>query len=588
MEKKIIIQKAQRLSSVGDLVVLLNTLKKEEYGEKSFPITVETIKYYLHLNKSKRFIEFSIPKKKGSYRKISAPKEGLSDILHFLNRIFQAMYRPHENVMGFIEKRSVVDNAKRHLNQNYVYNIDLKDFFPSVEEKRVFQKLQEKPYCIKRCIASKIANLCCIRTADKNGELKTVLPQGAPTSPTLTNMICEELDYKLNNLAKKFCLNFTRYADDITFSSMHNVYQDNSKFINNLKSIIEEQGFRINERKTRLKKKGSRQEVTGLKVNCKTNVSKKYVKQIRILLHIWKEYGYVAAQTYFYPNYKLEKPHKNGEPLIENVISGKLMYMKMVKGENDPTYIKLKERFDELMAVPGLKNRGQQERNNLTYFVSYSLPDFETHFGINLRIKEIIPSWNGGAHITFNLKSEARKWPIIISSSLLKAIFLPASSFVSHSDLEYLFSLKIQLQDNSGFGSRDDERIKNIKTIINSSYNKTIKDYKIKFSKDKNLLYISLCGGLYKGKISRFWLITKMRPKYVLSDAKKLNLDELLKIWQTEGLSKVSSIYGRNMSRFFNINTTSLPNENSIDNIESFLNIWEKEDLDTAADAFCQ
>src|SRR5690606_14368924 len=119
-----------------------------------------------------------------------------------------------------------------------------------------------------------------------------VLPQGAPTSPVLTNAICERLDVRLHGVAKRFGMNYTRYADDLTFSSMHNtyeikpgvsakIYEKDSAFDQEVRRIIADQNFHIKESKVRLQKPGYRQEVTGLSVNNKINVSGRYVKQLR-------------------------------------------------------------------------------------------------------------------------------------------------------------------------------------------------------------------------------------------------------------------------------------------------------------------
>ena len=111
----------------------------------------------------------------------------------------------------------------------------------------------------------------------------------------------------------------------MTFSSMHNVYQENSDFRLEIERIVIEQGFKMNSSKTRLLKTGSRQEVTGLTVNSIANVSRKYISDLRWILHIWEKEGYAKAYALFYPKYKQEKGYiKKGEPVMENVIGGKL------------------------------------------------------------------------------------------------------------------------------------------------------------------------------------------------------------------------------------------------------------------------
>ena len=181
---------------------------------------------------------------------------------------------------------------------------------------------------------------------------RNVLPQGAPTSPVITNIVCRRLDYLLSATAKRFGLKYSRYADDITFSSMHNVYQPESEFLKELHRIIAEQNFHIKESKTRLQKDGYRKEVTGLLVNEKVNVQERYIKQLRMWLYYWERYGYERASVFFLQQYITDKGHvKNGKPDMANVISGKLDYLKMVKGVENELYLKLRRRFEKLCEI---------------------------------------------------------------------------------------------------------------------------------------------------------------------------------------------------------------------------------------------
>jgi hypothetical protein len=209
----------------------------------------------------------------------------------------------------------------------------------------------------KEPIAYLIANLVChpieVERQDKDGNwiktVKPVLPQGAPTSPTITNIIAQRLDRRLTGLAKRFKVTYSRYADDITFSSNKNVFFKNSDFNKELERIISVENFTINQKKVRSQKDVFRQEVTGLIVNEKVNVRRRYIKQIRMWLYLWEKYGYVIAQEKFVKDYKLDKGHiKRGTPNLINVLDGKLEYLKMVKGINSGTYNKLKSRFDKL------------------------------------------------------------------------------------------------------------------------------------------------------------------------------------------------------------------------------------------------
>lgn len=293
-----------------------------------------------------RYNTFYIPKKSGGFRKICSPNGVLKIIQSRLNEIFKSLYTPSPFVMGFTSGHSVVDNAKLHTNQNYVFNIDILDFFPSIDQARVWKRLQMDPFNFPKEVANIVAGLCAIKIAQTSDEgkqlVRYILPQGAPTSPLLSNAICDTLDRRLNGMAKRFGVHYSRYADDITFSSKHNVYQPESEFRIELDRIITSQNFIVNSKKVRLYRLGKRQEVTGLTVNTKVNVPRKFVKNLRAILHIWEKYGVAAATTSFLSRYLEEKAGQCTKELnLTRIIAGKLGYLKMVKGSDDPVYKKL-------------------------------------------------------------------------------------------------------------------------------------------------------------------------------------------------------------------------------------------------------
>ncbi len=384
MEKKTIAKLARQMTSREDLLALLNRIKQDEMYEngmsdKFHPFTMKLLLYYCNPNNVfHRYTQFKIKKKSGGFRTISAPRNrSFVLMLRYVNEIFKSVYTPSEYAMGFTEGRSVVDNASKHKGMNYVFNTDIKDFFPSIVQPRVWKRLQLKPINFPQPIANVLAGLCSMRGEKlPDGKYNYILPQGAPTSPIITNMICDTLDRRLSRLAKHFGLNYTRYADDITFSSMHNVYQVNGKFRMELKRIIEEQGFTMNEAKTRLQKLGSRQEVTGIIVSKKLNVTQKYVRDIRNVLYIWSRYGYSVAFAKFFPKYRQDKGHvKKGTPDMVNVLDGKLMYLKMVKGETDAVYLRLHNKFEKL--VSSLSEPRNTTEQNITYVDTMPVKEFE-------------------------------------------------------------------------------------------------------------------------------------------------------------------------------------------------------------------
>jgi hypothetical protein len=439
----------EKMQSKEDLLQILNDAKPMIYGDKAVPFQLKQLTWYANPKLgNKRYAEFKIKKKSGAERCIHAPVKGLKSLQKTLSFILQCVYEPHNAAMGFIRKRSIVDNAKLHVGSKYLYNIDLKDFFPSVDQARIWKCLQLKPFNLNKAssvepehmkwedfkkeylktdepvtfikgkgrmftntpygtiyvannfdiekdkyillgssslktkvgkslegtlwlvnkipdtsrleIANMIASLCCtemeVERKNETGEWEkvkhNVLPQGAPTSPVITNIVCQRLDYLLSAVAKRFGLKYSRYADDITFSSMHNVYQDESEFLKELHRIIAEQNFHIKESKTRLQKDGYRKEVTGLLVNDKANVQQRYIKQLRMWLYYWETYGYERASGFFLQQYIADKGHvKKSKPDMANVIAGKLDYLKMVKGSDNELYLKLKGRFDFLLGL---------------------------------------------------------------------------------------------------------------------------------------------------------------------------------------------------------------------------------------------
>ena len=407
----------KEMHSKEDLLRLLNEAKLVIYGEKAVPFEIKQLTWYANPKSAlKKYRKFTIRKKSGGKRIINAPVKGLKQLQRVFAFVLQCVFEPHKAATGFVWNKSIVDNAKLHEGSRYVFNIDLKDFFPSIDQARVWKCLQLKPFNLKSELISfkefkkilpgnenseenpalkglkigfrekiiktkdgvkkhlypfpvlddtndrsKLANIiaavCCtemeVERMNENGEWitlrKNVLPQGAPTSPVFSNIICQRLDYLLSAVAKRFGLKYSRYADDITFSSMHNVYQPESDFFNEIQRIIGDQGFHIKESKTRLQKEGYRQEVTGLLVNEKVNVQKRYIKQLRMWIYYWENYGYEKAESLFRQDYVADKGHtKKGLPNMLNVLKGKLDYLKMVKGEDNTLYLKLRERVDRL------------------------------------------------------------------------------------------------------------------------------------------------------------------------------------------------------------------------------------------------
>ncbi|MBR6262567.1 MAG: RNA-directed DNA polymerase [Prevotella sp.] len=497
MEKSEIRKRATEIESKEDLLLLLNDIVKDELGkDDAFSFSMQQLNYYSNPNNVRgRYHHFSIPKKSGGKRNIAAPSKGLGHILYYVNILLKSIYQPSDFAMGFVEGRCVVDNAMRHIGQNYVFNTDLENFFPSIEQPRVWKRFQLKPFNFKQPIANLLAGLCCIKEKHDDGTFKYVVPQGAPTSPLITNAICDTLDRRLNGLARRFNLHYSRYADDITFSSMRNVFKAGGDFRMELKRIIEGQNFKMNEAKTRLQKKGERQEVTGLTVSNKVNTSSAYVAEIRNILHIWEKFGYNDAYKRFYPKYKESKGHvKKGEPLLENVLYGKLQYLKMVKGVKDPVYVALQARYDKLTSPVNAEVKQKYD-----YLRSFTLAEFE----------EIVE-----CQISYALSKEDNLYGKVILNG--KDIIISISN-----------EAKTQLVKNKIV--TDEALVASVKPI-------------------KNVISVNSKPGLYvvltaKNGKAPFWMMTYYDPTVTDIDLSQVSVAELVNIWEKNGIDAAIKAY---------------------------------------------
>lgn len=290
------------------------------------------------------YVKFTVPKKTGGMRSICAPVQPLKEVQQALGAMLQALFRPSEAAMGFVAGRSVVANARDHLHQSCVLNLDLENFFPSITKTMVRRALERE--LADRISSSEVRTMICSLCTVPNQSGVEVLPQGAPTSPVVSNIVLKGLDRRLAAFAGAYGYNYTRYADDITFSHDRPIRRFSPFFMEKVRSIIEEYGLKINDRKTKVSVKGERLEVTGLNVGEKVNVSRSYIKQLRTLLHLWEHYGYEQAQQIY------SRDFCHGiDKCLKTVIYGKINYLAMVKGREDPTVVGYRNRFRWLVRI---------------------------------------------------------------------------------------------------------------------------------------------------------------------------------------------------------------------------------------------
>lgn len=279
-----------------------------------------------------------IPKKSGGERIIRAPDQRLKIIQLRLKVLLEKLYKPHPAASAFIAERGIVYNAKKHTKKALVFNLDLANFYDSIHFGRIRGLLIAKPYSFQADTAQLIAHICCV---DK------VLPQGAPTSPVLSNMVASVLDRRLAHLAKMNNAYYSRYADDITFSfvrsDQNNIYTTTPTVAPHLdlERLISSAGFSINKSKTRLQARGERQVVTGLKVNAKVNVDRRYIRTTRAMIHSIAKCADHASKRY------IDK-FGVGSPRIEGVVQGRINFIGMVKGKDSSVFQTLATKYNSL------------------------------------------------------------------------------------------------------------------------------------------------------------------------------------------------------------------------------------------------
>lgn len=346
--------------SHDDLIAAFRALDTPKAIAELLAVKPSFLTYLLYvMPKEQRYVQFKIPKRTEGVRKISAPIAPLKEVQQRLNTVLQAVYEPKASTHGFTLDRSIVTNAKLHAQRQFVFNIDLEDFFPSINFGRVRGMFMARPYNCDPSVATVLAQICC---------WDDQLPQGAPTSPVVSNMLCARLDGELQQLAREQGWVYTRYADDLTFSTYEApwtldivYFQDRSKNMlpaaiandiqnrdqlishpgDRLHRVISSNGFNINRKKVRLQVNWQRQMVTGLVTNRFPNVPREFIRQIRAMLHAWEKFGHEAAEREYYDNYSSKYRHTSkSRPPFRQVVRGKIQYLGMVRGKENEIYIR--------------------------------------------------------------------------------------------------------------------------------------------------------------------------------------------------------------------------------------------------------
>lgn len=291
------------------------------------------------LSKARHYHTFRVPKPNGKTRLIENPNPALKKLQQRIAFYLQAVYhreRP-DCAYGFIrsttddanDPRNIYTNALQHIESKWVLNADLKDFFHSIDYRRIRTLFRRLPFRFTCEAAGCLTGIVTYRGR---------LPMGAPSSPVLSNLVCLGLDRDLVDLAKKHGWIYTRYADDLTFSAGRKF---SKKQILDLREVIQRHDFRVNERKWKCTKrsKGKHPEVTGLILkNKKPDVKPEFLVALRRDIDIF-HYLSTAEMR------RKKIISKEGMERFRRSILGQINFVGFVKGDHHKTYHRLRSRM---------------------------------------------------------------------------------------------------------------------------------------------------------------------------------------------------------------------------------------------------
>ena len=271
---------------------------------------------------------FTIPKKTGGYRRIAAPNPQLRAVQQKILVKILAPLPVHDAAHGYVTGRSTVTNAAPHIGKAVLIKFDLANFFDTIDYWRVVGLFASFGYALGDLafrasdldteVAPTLARLCCY-TQRSNQSRIAYTPQGAPTSPAISNLICRTLDKRLDSLAKKLGGDYTRYADDLTFSFHNLPGKGVGRFRWWVNQICHQEGFFVREDKFRVIRSSQQQRVTGIVVNEQLSIPRRDRRRFRAIVHNCEKHG-VASQA-------------RGRERFEDYLMGYASYMKMVHPE---------------------------------------------------------------------------------------------------------------------------------------------------------------------------------------------------------------------------------------------------------------
>lgn len=368
--------------SFDDSLILFKNLKTSKDVANFFQVPERQLLYILYFEnpEKEKYKTRNIKIKRGGLRELNIPNNSLNILQYKIKPFLEITYKIKKPVHGFIKDRSILTNAKEHLKSKIILNVDLEDFYGTISFARVRGLFMSKSFDMGQAAATIIAQL----TTYKNK-----LPQGACTSPIISNLIASHLDKNLVRIATKYHATYTRYADDITFSTTKKEFHKNlvnsignpisgkTELGDELKYAIENSGFKINYSKLRLQIKSVRQEVTGLTINEFPNVKRKFVRQIRAMIHAYQKFGPELAEKIHFEqfNFKYEPKEYTGKIFI-NVLLGKVAFLKMIRGKNDAILSNLVKKIENTdIKLPSYLKEIVNMTNQFDVFIGHASED---------------------------------------------------------------------------------------------------------------------------------------------------------------------------------------------------------------------
>lgn len=323
------------------------------------------------LYKRRRGKRFLVPKKSGGYRQVVAPRGVCRVVQSGLKAALDSVYRAPVGVHGFVAGRSVVTNAEPHVRRRTVINLDLENFFDTVDFYRVRGLFLSRPFSLSWVTANILAHACTYRGA---------LMTGGIVSPVISNLISVGLDKRLGRLAGRYGGRYSRYADDITFSfaqpisALKEFASTNEQALyeigGRLGSEIAQEGFRVNPSKFRVETGVSRKAVTGLVVNKRVNVPRKWIRALESKIYAVEKFGLDKVCEDYYSAVNLEL----ARPMLQRHLHGQVAYLSMVRGKTDWVVAALAHRlnaleFGPMLKVPDIEEISRPERAALGCWV---------------------------------------------------------------------------------------------------------------------------------------------------------------------------------------------------------------------------